>query len=41
MTDELSRGLADAGEDVYVVTPWYENKAKANPDALKKDGILI
>lgn len=26
MTDELSRGLADLGEEVYVITPWYEDK---------------
>lgn len=26
MTDELSRGLVDLGEDVYVITPIYDNK---------------
>lgn len=26
MTDELSRGLAELGETVYVVTPLYEDK---------------
>lgn len=39
MTDELSNGLKDLGETVYVITPWYEAKAKEAPDALKKDGI--
>ena len=41
MTDELSTGLADLGEDVYVVTPWYEDKSKKNPDMLVKDGIVF
>lgn len=26
MTDELSRGLATLGEDIYVITPIYDNK---------------
>ena len=39
MTDELSTGLADLGENVVVITPWYEDKAKKNPKALTDDGI--
>lgn len=39
MTDELSRGLVDLGEDVYVVTPIYDNKLKEKPDLLEKDGF--
>ena len=39
MTDELSTGLADLGENVIVITPWYEDKAKKNPKALTDDGI--
>lgn len=39
MTDELARGLAELGEDVVVITPWYDNKAKSNPQMLLKDGI--
>jgi len=39
MTDELSKGLADLGEEIYVITPWYDIKEKANPDVLLKDGI--
>ena len=39
MTDELSRGLAQLGEEVYVITPWYEDKNKKNPRALSDDGI--
>lgn len=31
MTDELSRGLAELGEEVYVITPLYEDKKKKNP----------
>lgn len=40
MTDELSRGLAELGEEIYVITPWYEDKNKANPKALEKDKIF-
>lgn len=32
MTDELSRGLADLGEEVYVITPYYEDKKLKNPN---------
>ncbi|KAL4507061.1 hypothetical protein ABPG72_001854 [Tetrahymena utriculariae] len=39
MTDELTRGLVDLGEDVYVVTPIYDNKLKEKPDLLEKDGF--
>lgn len=39
MTDELARGLAELGEAVYIITPWYENKNKANPGMLEKDNI--
>jgi glycogen synthase len=28
MTDELSRGLATLGEDIYVITPIYDNKVR-------------
>lgn len=41
MTDELCRGLVELGEEVYVITPWYEIKNKANPKMLEKDGILF
>lgn len=40
MTDELSRGMAELGEEVYVITPMYEDKFKKNPKVLEDDGIL-
>lgn len=39
MTDELSKGLADLGENVLVITPWYESCAKKSPNLLEKNGI--
>lgn len=29
MTDELSKGLAEIGEEVIVITPLYEDKARS------------
>lgn len=39
MTDELARGLAELGQTVYTITPWYEIKNKAKPKMLEEDGI--
>lgn len=39
MTDELSRGLATLGEDIYVITPIYDNKLLEKPDLIEKDGF--
>lgn len=39
MTDELSRGLATLGEDIYVITPIYDNKLTEKPDLIEKDGF--
>lgn len=39
MTDELTRGLVNLGEDVVVITPIYQNKLTENPKLLEKDGF--
>lgn len=42
MTDELTRGLASLGEDVYVITPIYDNKVNFHKRrTLKYKKILI
>lgn len=39
MIDELSTSLADLGEKIVIITPWYEDREKKSPDMLTRDGI--
>ena len=37
MVDELSIGLADLGQDVYVISPYYERNRKGETGYLSRD----
>jgi hypothetical protein len=37
MVDELTVGLADLGEDVYVISPYYDKNRKGETGYLAKD----
>lgn len=39
MVDELSQGLAELGEDVIMISPFYERNRIGETDYLKKDNI--
>ena len=39
MVDELSKELAKLGEDVYIITPYYEYNKKKETSYLKRDGF--
>ena len=39
MVDELSVGLADLGQDVYVISPYYEKNKKGVTGYLAQDGF--
>lgn len=39
MVDELSKELAKLGEEVYVISPYYEYNKKNETNYLLKDGF--
>lgn len=39
MVDELSKQLAKIGEEVYIVTPYYEYNKKQETNYLVNDGF--
>lgn len=40
MVDELSKQLARLGEEVYIITPYYEYNKKKETNYLAKDGFV-
>ncbi len=39
MVDQLSKELAKIGEEVYLITPYYEYNKKKQTNYLAKDGF--
>ena len=39
MVDELSKELARLGEEVYIITPYYEYNKKKETNYLQRDGF--
>lgn len=40
MVDNLSRSLANQGQRVVVISPYYDRNRRGETDYLKRDGIL-